>query len=622
MDSSFMSPLNSPRWDSNVEDYSIHFLVLARKVDLLDNYLATNTNLDVNNQNNQGNTPLHLAALKGFDDAINVLVKYKADLSITNNSGILPLFVALRNNHKSTANLIATHMQLSWTSKSLTHRDNKRMSILHYLCFTDFLLEWYNKYRLFRYLEDKNNIESTTPLLLASYFSLTKAVSDLISLGANPLNSNDNGQIAIMFALRTGNISNIHLLFPFLKQHNIKDNKGLHLIHYAFESGNVKIVIEYLKLKGKKDCSGIYFQSVLHEAQQIRQFNFTTNELKDNDGYNPIHYAIKQNNIDLLLLNGWSPLFFCVLNNATQCFEQIVNLEKPEYLLNSTLHDDIGNTVFHYATAGGQVSIIDYLTTLHGAYDLLHQTNNIKENVLHIAAFVGQSALFLRLINNYNFNPLTLTNTCKTPLHYASLNIHQNRFAFTLLQKYFKTLPKDSLGRTPLHIACCCKNHSVVQILLCHYTTSIDDVDNDGKTALHYAILFDSALCVDELLKFNPNQEILDNKNRKAINYVQSIYCYLRLIQKPTLCVVGRFMYTKTCKFNKITFKKGKKIEVVWKNNNFALAKNMNNLMLIPIDNCVEMSLYRKELENVMFYQKRIHNCQNVSGVIKQKYML
>ncbi|KAL7719162.1 Ankyrin repeat protein [Entamoeba marina] len=614
-----MSPLNSPRWDSNVEDYSIHLLVLARKVDLLDNYLATNTNLDVNNQNNQGNTPLHLAALKGFDDAINVLVKYKADLSITNNYGILPLFVALRNNHKSTANLIATHMQLSWTSKSLTHRDNKRMSILHYLCFTDFLLEWYNKYRLFRYLEDKNNIESTTPLLLASYFSLTKAVSDLISLGANPLNSNDNGQIAIMFALRTGNISNIHLLFPFLKQHNIKDNKGLHLIHYAFESGNVKIVIEYLKLKGKKDCSGIYFQSVLHEAQQIRQFNvisefiekelqrfnvkFTTNELKDNDGYNPIHYAIKQNNIDLLLLSfglnkkslqqqtkdGWSPLFFCVLNNATQCFEQIVNLEKPEYLLNSTLHgitllhlasyfghiemvkfiitkcektliqvDDIGNTVFHYATAGGQVSIIDYLTTLHGAYDLLHQTNNIKENVLHIAAFVGQSALFLRLINNYNFNPLTLTNTCKTPLHYASLNIHQNKFAFTLLQKYFKTLPKDSLGRTPLHIACCCKNHSVVQILLCHYTTSIDDVDNDGKTALHYAILFDSALCVDELLKFNPNQEILDNKNRKAINYVQSIYCYLRLIQKPTLCVVGRFMYTKTCKINKITFKKRK----------------------------------------------------------------
>jgi ankyrin repeat protein len=54
---------------------------------------------NINAQNAQGETPLHGAALKGYDQMAEKLIEFGADPDISNNEGETPLNWATRNNH-------------------------------------------------------------------------------------------------------------------------------------------------------------------------------------------------------------------------------------------------------------------------------------------------------------------------------------------------------------------------------------------------------------------------------------------------------------------------------------------------------------------------------------------
>ena len=55
---------------------------------------------NIHTQNNDGNTPLHWAASKGYSDVVKLLIDKGADVSALNKAKERPLECALVNGHK------------------------------------------------------------------------------------------------------------------------------------------------------------------------------------------------------------------------------------------------------------------------------------------------------------------------------------------------------------------------------------------------------------------------------------------------------------------------------------------------------------------------------------------
>lgn len=60
----------------------------------------------MNAQDQDGNTPLHAAARKGFSDVVELLLAHGADRDIKNNNGKTALMVARKHEHKKVIELL------------------------------------------------------------------------------------------------------------------------------------------------------------------------------------------------------------------------------------------------------------------------------------------------------------------------------------------------------------------------------------------------------------------------------------------------------------------------------------------------------------------------------------
>ena len=68
--------------------------------------LLINNGSKVNALDNHDNTPLHLAAFTGHDEAITLLIKAGAELDVVNKNGDTPLDLAERQGHSEAARLL------------------------------------------------------------------------------------------------------------------------------------------------------------------------------------------------------------------------------------------------------------------------------------------------------------------------------------------------------------------------------------------------------------------------------------------------------------------------------------------------------------------------------------
>ncbi|XP_044211463.1 ankyrin repeat domain-containing protein 27 [Thunnus albacares] len=134
---------------------------------------------------------------------------------------------------------------------------------------------------------------------------------------------------------------------------------------------------------------------------------------------------------------------------------------------------------------------------------------------LHVAALHGHSALVALLIR-HGANVNARTNQNATPLHLASQNSHVQVVRF-LLECNAKLNKKDHYGNTPLIHACLRGNLETATTLL-QSNALVNVVNNQGNTALHEAVRGGHQTLVELLLRGGASAGVRNKRQRTPLD--------------------------------------------------------------------------------------------------------
>ena len=202
----------------------------------------------INVQDEDGNTPLHLACRRGKQNMVSLLLKASLsnnNLLITNKKGQTPLHLAAASGHKDTAEALLFSVTGSSTHHDLlTATDNEGCTVFHTAC--------------------------------------------------------SNGHIDVFCYLSS--------IYPQVV--NVMDNRGCSLLHAACEGGDIGTVRTLIETHGldplAEDKDGITCLHLLAERKRVYIYqylepNIESNPIpKDKSGRTPLHYASCSDNIRMV----------------------------------------------------------------------------------------------------------------------------------------------------------------------------------------------------------------------------------------------------------------------------------------------------------------------------------
>jgi len=208
--------------------------------------LLTLQEFDVDAKDNNGKTPLHLAAAEGWkDEAIKILLSYGANINAKDNNGETPLHIVARSH--DIFSIITIPFFVS-EGADIHARDNTGRTPLHSAAQeSKFKVEFLVSQGADIHAKDE---DGHTPLDVAAHHKKTDAMSFLISAGAS-IHTNDNqDRTPLHWAawkvedfVSDGTYVNANkLLVLHGADVNAKDKNGRTPLHYAVLANNLEVV--------------------------------------------------------------------------------------------------------------------------------------------------------------------------------------------------------------------------------------------------------------------------------------------------------------------------------------------------------------------------------------------
>ena len=150
----------------------------------LDVYLAENARLDIDAQNKQGKTPLHLAAYNGRVETVKTLILYGAKIDERDNTGKTPLHLAAYTGH------VETVKTLIESGAKIDERDNTGKTPLHLAAYTGHVETVKTLIESGAKINEQDNEGKTPFLLMISYDKIPKTSKYEISKLLLPADAN------------------------------------------------------------------------------------------------------------------------------------------------------------------------------------------------------------------------------------------------------------------------------------------------------------------------------------------------------------------------------------------------------------------------------------------------
>eukprot|EP01087_Luapelamoeba_hula_P013940 TRINITY_DN4023_c0_g2_i2.p1 TRINITY_DN4023_c0_g2~~TRINITY_DN4023_c0_g2_i2.p1 ORF type:complete len:918 (-),score=141.29 TRINITY_DN4023_c0_g2_i2:59-2812(-) len=202
--------------------------------------LLSNSFVIPNQQDDDGNTPLHLAAVRGCKPVMGLLMAKGASLQDRNNEKATPFLFGIRNN-------LSVIKYLLKRGASIYDKDENGKTVLYAATIN-------GEIPIFRYLlskgaRDESNDWGNTAFLLAAHNAYIDILQMLLEHGADVNQSDKRGRTALMRAAEMGNMETL----TWLLNNNVNINKccseGNTALGYAAENGKIN-TLKYLAEQG------------------------------------------------------------------------------------------------------------------------------------------------------------------------------------------------------------------------------------------------------------------------------------------------------------------------------------------------------------------------------------
>lgn len=450
-------------------------------------------------KNMYGSTPLHEAAIKGYEATAQLLLDYGADVLDLNLGSSTPLFLAVANGHVPMAQLLLQNKPIAqldlrgregWTVlHKASHMGDEEMVTLLLQTGAMVNAEDYKGMRPLHLAAQGGYIEVVRLLLLShadvyatttdQFTSLDHAVRNghlevskmLLDEGAQINHCAQDSWTALLRAARSGYEHIVALLLDRGADILTEDHKGEIPLHAAARSGNIRVA--QLLLNTKSDLRKEQLSKRDRKGSTPKDVAFFTAHF---DMHKYLRAAETEN-------QGHSLTTIDMLTTAIEAGK----LEKVRRLLANESIDidallDGSQPALHLALQEQQIEMVKVLLQ-HGAK--IDSIGYHGWTPLHIAAAIGNLEL-TKLCLSHGANIQAVTYTAQTALHKACSS-KSVQVVKELLEAGADKEAENERGMRPIHIAACQNNVDMLRLLVLDYGANISAKDKFGATAATWA---------------------------------------------------------------------------------------------------------------------------------------
>uniref|UniRef100_A0A8C7MWV7 Ankyrin repeat domain 52 n=1 Tax=Oncorhynchus kisutch TaxID=8019 RepID=A0A8C7MWV7_ONCKI len=469
--------------------------------------LLVNNGADVNMQSKEGKSPLHMAAIHGRFTRSQILIQNGGEIDCVDKYGNTPLHVAAKHGHEL---LISTLM----TNGADTARQGiNGMFPLHLAV-------------LYGFSDCCRKLLSSGQL-----YSIVSSLSNehVLSAGFDINTPDSSGRTCLHAAASGGNVECLNLLLSSGADLSNKDTLGRSPLHYAAANGSYQCTVSLVSAGAEvneldqKGCSPLHYAAASQTFRRCLEYlldNGADPALRNTKGYSAVHYAAahgNKQNLELLLEMSFnclgdvessvpvSPLHLAAYNGHCEALGVL-----SETLVSLDVRDAGGHTALYLAAQRGHAQCVEVLLS-HGASCHLKERRR-KWTPLHVAG-VCVCCTLLGGSHVHIFTPLSSNGQTDCLLmlvnrgEKADAAMGCEDCVSALLEHGASALCRESRGRTPLHLASSCGHMELLRSLL-QGATSTDPLDSlldySGYTPAHWAAYHGHEDCLDVFLDHKP----------------------------------------------------------------------------------------------------------------------
>jgi ankyrin repeat protein/CHAT domain-containing protein len=421
---------------------------------------------DINAKSAKGATPLHLAAANGHLEAVEVLLEARASVNETLvDSGETPLLLAIRNHHSEVA------LRLLKAGADPSAADRAGVSGLRVVIEQeDFPLASELVERGAR-VNSTIIADGTTPLHYAASSGNMPITTLLLTRGAAVNAKTSDGNTPLFFSVARKLVSVSTALLQAGADPNIENNAGETPLHAAASEGHaqlVSVLLAYGANVNAKDKANL--ASPLHFAANSPDNLAVVRWLAD-------HGA----DLNQQTVGGLTPLHLAAASGDVEVTRFLIaRRAKLE------LTDEQGKTALSLAAAAGNASVVELLADSGAKIDAV-DANGSTPLLCAVEHPESQSQKAVELLLAHGANPNAQSKGSLTPLLLA---VHHDDEALVrvLVDKGANLeLGFNELEVTPFLLAASQGDESIVRFLLAR-GANLRACTTDGYSALHYAV--------------------------------------------------------------------------------------------------------------------------------------
>ncbi|WP_422133281.1 ankyrin repeat domain-containing protein [Endozoicomonas sp. ALD040] len=546
----------------------LHIAITTKNLKMIKLLLRKGIKYD--ESNNQGFTPLHLAATQGDVNTLKELLDKKADIKLLTSQQHSPLHLAIINKKPEAVKLLIK--SLSDIPERLTiinQEDYQGNTPLHLVIINNHPVAVIKQLikipaRISDRLRiiNKEDYQGNTPLHLAVLERNTNIVTLLLNYGASQELSNNDGFTPIYLAAISGvqGATQDAIIRVLLEWKSKFSQDELSALFHIAANFNIKSLMEMLLNRDlhrglkfyqppckldTKDQFCVQTQSgltVLHEAVLANSYSVVALLIeerlieinaKDDQGNTSLHYAIQNNDIDMieiLLKNGaginiqnslgYTPLHFAVqLEN-----KEVVGclMEHKGEIANPNICANDGRTPLSIAYKSRLLDIVKAL----GQDKSLHYIENDEFIKLLEQIYVlkktddeGIRKKLHEFDPDKSFNPNKQYFSGNTPLHVA-LKMELDQFSVIFISLYKPDLNiQNDEGQTPLHLALCVGgNQESIKSIIQQEITNLNIKNDEGQTPLHVASYHGNKAAIELLIDAGADLNFKNNEGETPLH--------------------------------------------------------------------------------------------------------